>query len=314
MIAIMNAHDVSASINLKLLHTFLRVGEEQSFRAAADHTHRSASAVSSQIKSLESQLGLPLFHRTTRNVRLTPEGARLLQCVQRALGEVEQGLQEIRETSAIQRGRVALACAPTLASTYLGEALAVFESQYPGIHVSVCEITASTLYERVRKREVDFGLSVANGSAEFRFSPLFLDELVALVPRSRMMQNRKTISLKSLSTMPLLMLEKGTALRTIVEDAMSEQRLTFNTRFQFMQSQTLVSMAVAGLGAAILPEISLPRSLPRSVQKLRIVNPVLARQMAIVMMKGHVLSPAAEKLVSVLKEVLVRKPAALTGS
>ena len=66
-------------VNLKLLQTFLMVGEYASFRIAAEKSFRSQSAVSAQIRQLEEQLGVPLFHRTTRSVRLTEEGHQLLE-------------------------------------------------------------------------------------------------------------------------------------------------------------------------------------------------------------------------------------------
>ena len=103
-----------AHINLKLLQTFLLVAEQSSFRIAAEKSFRSPSAVSAQIRQLEEQLGVPLFHRTTRNVRLTDEGKQLLECAQRALLEVESGLRKIQESADIRRGRVALSCLPRL--------------------------------------------------------------------------------------------------------------------------------------------------------------------------------------------------------
>ena len=300
------AGDAISSVNLKLLHTFMLVGENQSFRSAADRAHRSGSAVSSQIRKLEEQLGLRLFHRTTRQVVLTREGEQLLQCVRRALQEVEAGLQGIQEAADIQRGRIALACAPTIAGAYLGDVLAAFERRYPGIQVFVREITAAALYESVRKREVDLGISVMSDTPEFRFEPLLCDELVALVPRSLLDGDSKTISLKALAALPLLVLEQGTALRTIVEEAMAAQGLRLTTRFQFMHSQTLIAMASAGLGAAILPSTALPASLAPGVRKLRIVRPALVRRMAIITLPGHALSPAATRLVEMLRTMLAR--------
>jgi DNA-binding transcriptional LysR family regulator len=298
------AVDWRSSVNLKLLNTFLLVGENQSFRVAADRAHRSGSAVSSQVKKLEEQLGVALFHRTTRQVRLTAEGEQLLVCVRRALHDIEEGLQHIQESANIQRGRISLACAPTVAGTRLGGVLAAFEHHYPGIHVSVREITAAALFESVRQREVDFGISVVIDSPEFRFQKILSDELHALVPRSRLARDRKTITLKALSAMPLLLLEQGTALRKIVEDAMAVQGLTVQTHYQFIQAQTLISMASAGLGAAVLPNIVIPAMLDPSVQKLRIVDPPLVRELAVVTLPGQSLSPAASRLIELLRQMM----------
>lgn len=167
-------------VNLKLLQTFLMVGEYSSFRIAAEKSFRSQSAVSAQIRQLEDQLGVPLFHRTTRSVRLTEEGQQLLDCAQRALMEVEQGLRKIRESADIRKGKVSMSCSPTIAETRLARALAAFESEYPGIEVSVRELASEQIFDSVRRREVDFGIGPQIDTSEFHFETLMDDPFYAL--------------------------------------------------------------------------------------------------------------------------------------
>ena len=293
-----------AHINLKLLQTFLLVAEQSSFRIAAEKSFRSPSAVSAQIRQLEEQLGVPLFHRTTRNVRLTDEGKQLLECAQRALLEVESGLRKIQESADIRRGRVALSCSPTIAETRLARVLAAFEKDYPGIEVSVRELTSAALFDSVRKREVDFGIGPAIDTVEFNFEPVLEDPLFALVPRRFITTAKRSISLATLSNMPLLVLSHATALRGMLEAAMRERHLSFTTRYEFTQAQTLISMASAGLGAAILPKVALPQRVDSSTYVLRIVNPALVRQVAVITMRGQNHSPASFRLVELLKQLL----------
>src|SRR3546814_6651447 len=92
------------NVNLKLLQVFLLVAEHCSFRSAAVAANRSKSAISTQIKQLEGQLGVALFHRTTRSVSLTAEGQELVDCVRRALYEVDAGLRKIAEYAELRRG------------------------------------------------------------------------------------------------------------------------------------------------------------------------------------------------------------------
>ena len=293
-----------AHVNLKLLQTFLLVAEESSFRIAAEKSYRSPSAVSAQIRQLEDQLGVSLFHRTTRNVHLTAEGAQLLECAQRALMEVESGLREIQESADMRRGRVALSCSPTIAETRLARVLAAFEKDYPGIEVSVRELTSGALFESVRKREVDFGIGPAIDTVEFHFEPVLEDPLFALVPKRFITTAKRSISLAALTNMPLLVLNPTTALRGMLEAALEQRHLTFNTRYEFAQAQTLISMATAGLGAAILPKIALPQRADSSTYVLRIINPVLVRQVSVITTRGQHLSPASIRLVELLKTLL----------
>src|ERR1700723_3215601 len=122
---------VNFKVNLKLLHMFVAVAENRSFRMAAEQLDRSLSAVIIQIKQLEEQVGAAIFHRTTRRVELTSEGERLLGHARRALDEWEKGLRQIRDVVDIQRGTLSIGCVPTVAATILPKALSAFETPIP---------------------------------------------------------------------------------------------------------------------------------------------------------------------------------------
>ena len=293
--------DPFSHVNLKLLRTFFLVNKHASFRLAAEKSFRSPSAISAQIRQLEEQLGVALFHRTTRSVRLTDEGQQLMEFTLRANREIEEGLRKIRESADIRRGRVALSCSPTIAETRLAVVLAAFEKEYPGIEVYVREITSAALFESVRKREVDFGIGPRIDTEEFEFETILEDPLYALVPRKYAVATRETITLAALTKMPLLVLNSATALRSMIEATMLERHLSFTTKYEFTQAQTLISMAEAGLGAAILPRVALPARMSASVRTLRITHPPMVRQVAVITSRGQHLSPAAARLVDLLR-------------
>lgn len=305
----MEARAPSDHVNLKLLHTFLLVGEHSSFKIAAERSFRSQSAVSAQIRLLEEQLGVALFHRTTRNVRLTSEGEQLMECASRALMEVNSGLRNIRESADFKRGRVALSCSPTVAETRLARVLSAFEREYPNIEVLVQELTSEALFNSIRKHEVDFGIGPKVETSEFHFDPILEDPLYALVPKHFLKWNQDTIPLATVSSMPLLLLNQATALRGMLESITKERNLSLRTRYQFAQAQTLISMANEGLGVAVLPKVTMPKKVSNSVYALRIVNPEIVRQICIITAKGTSLSPASLRLTQLMKQVFERSAA-----
>ncbi len=285
-------------INLKLIQGFILVAEQYSFRQAANLSGLSQSAISAQIKRLEDQVGVPLFHRTTRRVMLTAEGEHLLAAAQRGINEVELGLKAIQESVDVKRGRVSLACSPTIASRHLAPILAEFELSYPEIEVYVQEASAAAIMDGVRQRSVDFGVGPVLEAKDLQFIPVMDDPYFALIPK-RLDSNgggERTISLAELANKPLLLLDRSTALRASVDEIAADHGLSLNTRYQFTQAQTLISMAEHGLGVAILPKISLPGRMPKSLRALRIVDPPLSRQLAIITLRGHLPSPAVSRL------------------
>ena len=297
-------------INLKLLQVFLLVAEHLSFREAAAEANRSQSAISTQIKQLEGQLGVTVFHRTTRSVRLTTEGQQLLDCVRRAMLEVESGLRKIGESVDLRRGSVSLACSPTIAGSRLPLVLAAFRRDYPDVKLFVRELTASDLYDGVRKREVDFGIGPTLDDRELRCRPILSEDLYALVPRRLYETLRPNITLAELVAMPLLLLNPATALRMQIETTIEERGLHLSANYQFTQTQTIIAAASASLGAAILPKIAVPSVVSPELQVLRIVEPVMTREIAIITLRGQTLSPAAARLASLVPRLLDQRPQA----
>ena len=284
------------NVNMKLLQTFLAVAERGSFRLAAETMHRSHSAVSAQIQQLEEQLGVRLFERTTRSVALTDEGRVLRDSAWRSLYELDLGLRQIRETSDLKRGQLSLASSPNLAAIYLPSVLAEFTRAYPHISVNVYELTSTDLFEAVRNRRVDFAIGPQAHDSAFRYRTILVEPLQALVPWVFYPKLKSRISLGNLVKLPLLLSSPATAVRSLIDATMRECGLTPTVRFQFIQSPTIVAMAEAGVGAAILPSSSLSRAIAPTARILDLVEPTIRRKMALITLPNQVLSPAAARL------------------
>jgi DNA-binding transcriptional LysR family regulator len=292
-------------VNFKLLHIFVAIADNKSFRQASEKLNRSQSAVSMQIKQLEEQVGVTLFHRTTRRVELTAEGLKLLTFARRALGEWESGLREIREAVDIQRGTLSFACIPTVAATILPRALQAFQASYPGISISLRELAAADLLECIRRREVDFGIGVEMERAtEFQFDRLFDDPIYAIATTDFRFRRRASVELAALCTYPVLLNSKSTALRIMLDRALAIRDLHMEIKFEVAHTHTLIALAGAGMGVGILPKIALPVPLKKGLHAAPIANPGLVRTVSIVTLKGQSLSPAARALASVVPKFL----------
>ncbi len=292
-------------INFKLLQTFLAVAEHSSFKKAADALFISMPAVSMQIKQLEEQLGVALFQRTTRKVELTAEGEQLMITARRAMAELESGLARLQKIVDVQQGHLSFGCVPTIASTRLPAILTEFAKKYPGVSVHVRELAQRELVEAVRRSEVDFGICPVEEKSDLEFSSIFIDEYVALLPKTYEDKGRAGISLRELSKMPLLTLGTSTLFREHLNEALSTNGLVSEHNYEFTHVTTLVAMAEAGLGIAILPRVAIPGK--TRLKTVRIINPALTRTVGIVKIKGHTLSPAAARLVELCNQQLASK-------
>ncbi len=290
-------------MNLKLLGTFLSVAENASFRKAAEQNHLSLPAVSMQIKQLEEQLGVSLFQRTTRRVELTAEGEQLMISGRKAMAEIDAGLAQIQQAADVQQGRLSFACVPTVSASRLPLILTTFAKKYPGITVHVRELANKELLEAVRRREVDFAIgTMPERKGELEFKPVFVDEYCALLPKGYHDGGRSGISLRELANMPLLKLSSSTAFREHLDEALHANGLPVETNYEFMHVHTLIAMAEAGLGVALLPRISIPAK--TALKVVRVSSPVLTRTISIITIRGHSLSPAAARLVELCDQMI----------
>jgi DNA-binding transcriptional LysR family regulator len=122
-------------IQLQALRGFESAARHLSFTLAAAELRLTQSSISRQVAALEDDVGLPLFTRHTRALRLTPAGERLFGAVQQALAAVDRAVDEVRGGSATRR--VTVATYASFASLWLVPRLAEFQRLHPGIEIRI---------------------------------------------------------------------------------------------------------------------------------------------------------------------------------
>lgn len=290
-----------AKVNLKLLQTFLLVAEHGSFRRASEYAHRAPSAISMQIRDLEEQVGMRLFVRSAQRISLTPEGRGLYNRTKQAMGEIEQGLTELSGIAGRRRGQVTIACAPTLASSYLGKILTNFARRYPDSVVSVREVPPSEGLELLQDQKVEFYIGPESADMkDFTFEPLITDQIFVCAPPA-FDPGGDRISLADLGETPVISLDPKTALRPLVDRICTKIGAELNIRYELQQTATALALAQAGLGVAILPEIALQDGQNPAVRAIPLSDPMSERRIGIVTTKGYVQHGYTEQLLSVIR-------------
>ena len=278
--------------NLKAVQIFVVVAETCSFRKAAEILHRSQSAVSTQIKLLEEQIGVAL---------LTAEGEQLLGHAQRAVASLEMGLRQIKEAANIQFGNIAMGCVPSIAATVLPPVLAEFQRKRSGIHLELRELASAQLLETISKQEILFGIGPeVEQASDFDFMPITKEPIYALLPKAHWKIDQNSITLAELAPLPVILASSSAALRNTLNRELAMRGLEIKHSFEVIQVQTMLAFAQAGLGVAILPQIMIPQPLDETLQALPIVDPVLERNLCLITLKGNSLSPAARELTSLI--------------
>jgi len=243
-------------MELAQLRYFLAVARHLSFTRAAEALPLSQPSLTNQIRRLERELGVELFMRTTRRVRLTPAGEDFVQAAQQILNLVEAAALEMHEFSGLKRGRVLLGTIPTVGAFSLPPLLAEFRSLYPGVELALQEEGSDVLLQLLLDEAIDLAIVTAgeehpSGSLERRC--LVVDEMVALLPAEHPLAERAAVALSELAADEFVLFKPGYGLRRVVLDACAAAGFQPRIAFETSQRETIYSMVQAGLGITLLP-------------------------------------------------------------
>jgi len=291
--------------SITTLRCFVAVAENASFRRASEILHLSQPSVSAHIRSLEEQFGVPLLNRTTRSVRLTPAGERFLARAKSVMFELSAVVEDVKDITEFRRGRVIVACVPTIASSSLPEVIARFMKSYPGIEVQILDDISEVLYHRVLEHQADFAIGPAPASKwALTFSPLVRDHFIAVFPRGHKFAKRKSIRLAELTKLPFLTLPRPTNVRILIDQAAFSSGIELTPAYEVGHHYTLGAMVAAGLGFTALPSMSLSLLGQMGLVGVKIVNPQVYRAIGIIRRTDEKSTPAAEAFLSILSETM----------
>ena len=160
-------------ISLKAVRAFVESARLGSFKASAEWLNVTPSAVSHQVKALEDYLGVLLFHRGIREVKLTPQGQRFAEKAMEGLRIIDQATTEVLVSTKRQSVRVAVA--PFLATRWLMAKMSEFELDHPDIEL---EVIATTQPGKVDDPDIDVMIRLGDEPSESTYECLFREQLV----------------------------------------------------------------------------------------------------------------------------------------
>jgi DNA-binding transcriptional LysR family regulator len=282
--------------SLNVIRGFFALAQHLHFGRAAKALGITQPALSNQIKAIEQSLGVRLFVRTTRWVRLTPEGERFLRRVRRVLSDLDSAFIEMSDPTAPPRGNVAFACIPTIAGHIFPRIINDFESRHPEIKITMIDEATVEMERRIANREVDFGVGgLPRRKDELAFASLFSDPFVLVCRIDHAVARHSRIAIKKVLDFPLISLGKDSNVRQTIENYFALAGRTFEPRFELNHHYTVGAMVEAGLGIAFLP--SHATGMMRASPLLKIIptpEPGFARHVGLITRRGESLSPAAD--------------------
>jgi DNA-binding transcriptional LysR family regulator len=251
------------------------VARQLSFRKAAEELYLTQPAVSLQIKALEEDLGVQLFDRAGSHVALTAAGRVLLHHAEQVHILLQHAEHEIAAMGGEVAGQLGLGASTTIAQYVLPKLLGEFLGAHPRVKPSLISGNTEHIVSAVVQREIALGfIEGPSRSKDVREEAFLADELVVIAPAAHEWAERGSITAQELKSVPLLMRERGSGTRSVVEMVLERHHVrpaSLEIAMELDSTEAIKSAVEAGLGAGFVSKWALAKD-ARTGASSRIVD------------------------------------------
>jgi DNA-binding transcriptional LysR family regulator len=266
------------------LRQFVTVAREEHLTRASELLGVPQPTLSRSIARLESDLGVPLFYRPGRSIKLTRHGRLLLDASERAVATLSTSLQLLADEADPTRGRVALGFLHTLGTDAVPRMLRDFRAAHPGVRFALVQDSSDALVERLRAGEVDVCLTAPLPDEPGVVARKLDEQRIDLfVPADHRFARRRGIRLAEAADEDFICMVPGYGLRGITDDLCRAAGFSPRVAFEGEEAATARGLVGAGLGVALLPVTASLLSDP-GIVAVRITAPKAARTVGLTWM------------------------------
>ncbi|TDL30823.1 LysR family transcriptional regulator [Jeotgalibacillus sp. S-D1] len=252
----------------------------------------SQPALSRSIARFEEEIGVPLFEREGRSIRLNHYGEIMVKRVESMMKEFEAGKQEIQDLLMPDQGVVSLGFLHTLSTNLVPDLIASFRNRYPKVHFQLGQGPSHTILHQLQSGEYDLCLTMKM-DAPVEWKPLWSEELFAILPKDHRLAAQKNITLEEIAEESFIHLKKGYSLRLTVERLFENAGISPKIMFEGDEADTVAGLVAAGLGVSILPS---QRGIDQSkISQIKIEGIESRRTLGLAWMSERYLSPATQE-------------------
>ncbi|MEW6768755.1 MAG: LysR family transcriptional regulator [Pseudomonadota bacterium] len=292
-------------MDIRSLRYFIAAANLKSISKAAEHLHIAQPALSRQLRKLEADLKVELFHRDARGVRLTDAGTLLLEKAESLIRQFEHIAEEVRRQSRNPSGHVSVALIPSVASFIALPLIERMRERHPKISLRISEGLTTAIVSGLLEHKFDFGLIPAEqGDASLISIPLLIEPMFLIGPADKASTDNKPLSLQQLSQYPLILPSRGNTLREQIESVAKRNGVALDVRESVDSAIVTKQLVIAGLGYTIHCYSFVHAEVTRGqlfVQPLR--SQELVRQWSLARPRDHSQSEASSKAAKVLLEI-----------
>lgn len=294
-------------MNYRQLQYAILLSEVRSFSQVAEKLNISQPALSKQILSLENELDLKLFDRSTTPLTVTPAGQYFIREARELLYREDQLLRSLERFKSGQAGQLVIGVTPFRSAYLIPDVVKAFQADYPDIQVKLQEAGSDILRKEAAEGKYDFAVvNLPVDESVLDIIPLESDRLVLVLPQEwkhllPIDPECHEIDFTLCRELPFVVVQKTQEMRLLFEKLCASHNFHPHIAAEVVSLTTAWAMACAGVAATILPMQFVSRNLPgKDLTILDIKNTVYTRQPAIINRKGQYLSTPARHAIQLL--------------
>jgi DNA-binding transcriptional LysR family regulator len=286
------------------LRTLQAIARHGSFSRAAQALNLTQPAVSMQVRHLEQALGLPLLERVGKRAFPTRAGELLLGHADRALRELEAGVERVQELRGVVAGRVRVGTSASISIYLLPPALRRFRARYPETELVVVTGNAAEITRAVVGNTLDIGIvSLPVRDRELLVTPFFRDELLAIAPPEPAWRRGRVLDAPTLAEHPLILFEAGATLRRVIDGWFHRAGVSPRSPMELGNTEAIKKLVEAGLGLSVTSWFSVKSEVRAGTLRAFRLTPPLERQIGLVRRRDKPHTPALDAFGAALEDL-----------
>lgn len=290
------------NVTLRQLRVFCAVYERRSFTLAAEEMHMTQSAVSKLCAELESELGLPLFERTTRRVVPRDGAAELYEYAQEVLNTMRLAERRLSALRSLQRGAISIAASPMMMYGLLNPVIQQFHAAHPDVDLDLHELSTDETIDYVRTGKCDLGLvSMSETDPQLSSRVVYAQPLALACSAQHPLVRHQPVTWRVISNFEHVTLRSVYSTRRIADRILKAQGLEFRSTIQAGTLATALCLVKANTGVTLIPGYARQFALDLGLKVLTISEdePHL-HELSLLTRKGLRPSIAAEAFIELL--------------
>ena len=285
-------------MNYNYLKYFKVLAETEHYTHASEKLNISQPSLSHAMSELENELGVILFEKQGRNIRLTKYGKFYYEYIEKGLTEIQHGNIFVRSLASIDSGTIDLGFIYTLGAYYIPNVIKKFLKNNPGVHFNLFQNTSATVIKNLRDQIFDVGFcSKVENTNDINYIPVVKEEIVLVVSKKHPLARFDSIDLTKIKpSEKWIMYSKRSGLRPYLDEVFKSVKITPNIQCEIVEDTAALGLVAINYGIALVPDINIIRLY--DLKTIKIENKLEDRNIYMATLKNRYMTPSVNKFIN----------------